>query len=187
MRGKFRSRYIVLSSPSGGGKTTIVRALLNRYENLVASVSATTRPQRYREVDGRDYFFLTDDAFRKEIAAGNFLEYEEVHGFYYGTPKKAVDEIVDKGNSVLFDIDVKGALSIKRQYPDALLIFIKVSSEEELRRRLSRRKSEPPESIEKRLQRLPFEYSHAERFDYILVNENLNKTVAEVEKLIISR
>jgi guanylate kinase len=187
MKGKFRSRYIVLSSPSGGGKTTIVRALINRYQNLVPSVSATTRPQRHREVNGRDYHFLTEDAFQKEIAAGNFLEFEEVHGFYYGTLKKAVNEIVDKGNSVLFDIDVKGALRIKKQYPEAVLIFIKVSSEEELRRRLSRRKSETPETIKKRLQRLPFEYSQAELFDYILVNENLKNTIAHVEKLILSR
>ena len=103
MKNNFFSRYIVLSSPSGGGKTTIVRALLDRYTNLQSSVSATTRPQRAKEVNGKDYYFLTDQAFRKEMAAGNFLEYEEVHGFFYGTLKKEVDEKVKNGNSILFD------------------------------------------------------------------------------------
>lgn len=187
MKNNFFSRYIVLSSPSGGGKTTIVRALLDRYTNLQSSVSATTRPQRAKEVNGKDYYFLTDQAFRKEMAAGNFLEYEEVHGFFYGTLKKEVDEKVKNGNSILFDIDVKGALSIKKQYPDAILIFIKVASEEELRIRLSRRKSETPKSIEKRLQRLPFEYAQAKRFDYIVTNDELNKTISEIEHIIIKQ
>ena len=185
MIGNFRSHYIVLSSPSGGGKTTIVRALVDRYENLEQSISATTRPQRQKEVDGKDYYFLTGDAFHKEIAAGHFLEYEEVHGFFYGTLIKAVDEIVARGCSVLFDIDVNGALSIKKQYPETILIFIKVPSEDVLRHRLSGRKSETPESIEKRLQRLPFEYSQAEAFDHIIVNENLTSTIAEVEQLLL--
>ena len=183
MKNNFFSRYIVLSSPSGGGKTTIVRALLDRYTNLQSSVSATTRPQRAKEVNGKDYYFLTDQAFRKEMAAGNFLEYEEVHGFFYGTLKKEVDEKVKNGNSILFDIDVKGRMNQGTQG----FTFIKVASEEELRIRLSRRKSETPKSIEKRLQRLPFEYAQAKRFDYIVTNDELNKTISEIEHIIIKQ
>ncbi len=181
---KFQSRFIVLSAPSGGGKTTIAKMLVKRYDEMSISISATTREKRPQEKEGKDYFFLSKDEFSENVQNDNFLEYEEVHGDYYGTLKNRVEELVDRGKTVIFDIDVKGAISIKKKYPDAILLFIKPPSLEELKTRLNKRKSESEEAINKRLGRIEFEYEQAEKFDYVIINDNLHHTIEQIEDLI---
>jgi guanylate kinase len=180
----FRSKYIVLSAPSGGGKTTIAKMLVKRHKNMSISISATTRPKRLNEKDGRDYFFLTKKEFKEQIDNDNFIEYEEVHGDYYGTLKNRIIELLEKGQTVIFDIDVKGALSIKKLYPEAILLFIKPPSLDELKKRLMKRKSESEEAINKRLGRIDFEYTQAIQFDHIIINDNLQQTIDQIERII---
>ncbi|APF19529.1 Guanylate kinase [Caldithrix abyssi DSM 13497] len=183
---KFKSPYIVFSAPSGGGKTTIVKTLNARHPETVISVSATTRPIRPNEKDGVDYYFLDKETFEKYIEQGKFLEYEQVHGNYYGTLKEVVERHTAEGKTVLFDIDVNGALSIKKHYPQAILIFLKPPSEQVLIERLKKRKTETEETIRKRLARLPYEYQQAEKFDYIVINDDLEKTIKEIETIILA-
>ncbi len=182
---EFKSPYIAFSAPSGAGKTTIVKHLAEHYPQTVISVSATTRAKRPFETDGVDYIFLSEEAFKKAIAQGRFLEYEQVHGNYYGTLLDTVETFRRQNRTVLFDIDVNGALAIKRRFPETILIFIKPPSTEELVRRLKARKSETEASIRKRLERLEFEYARAEEFDYVVINDDLQKAIAEVEALIL--
>lgn len=182
---KYKSPYIVFSAPSGAGKTTIIKSLLNKHDDIIISVSATTRSKRAGEENGRDYYFLTVDEFEESKKNGRFLEYEEVHGNYYGTLKEKVDKIVNSGKPVVFDLDVKGATSIKKAYPNALLIFIKPPSKAILEDRLRNRKSEDTESIELRLNRLEYEFEQAANFDHHVINDNLENTIKEVESLIL--
>ena len=182
---EFKSPYIAFSAPSGAGKTTIVRILEKKYPQLVISISAATRPRRSNEIDGHDYYFMDIADFKKKIEDGSFLEYEEVHGQYYGTLIEKIEEFTALGKTVLFDIDVNGAQSVKKHYPQALLFFIKPPSKEELIRRLQLRKSETEDIIKKRLERLQYEYEQAENFDHIIINDNLEDTVKEIEKLIL--
>jgi guanylate kinase len=179
-----KPQLIVLSSPSGGGKTTICKALASRNPDFKISVSATTRPPREGEKEGVEYHFLSSGEFFRQVENDEFMEYEEVHGNYYGTLKSRVDQLLQDGFSVIFDIDVNGALAIKKKYPEAILIFIRPPSLEELKRRLRARKTEDPASIEKRLQRLPMEYAKAKYFDYDIVNENLEKTIIRIRDII---
>ena len=175
---------IVLSAPSGGGKTTICKKLLERNPDFRLSISATTRKRRTTERDGVDYYFLSEEQFREMIKNGDFLEYEQVHGYYYGTLKKTVETFLQEGYSILFDIDVNGALKIKQHYPEALLIFIQPPSLEELKKRLRNRKTDDPSEIEKRLKRLPEEYAKSVYFDHIVVNDELDDTVKKIEHII---
>ena len=177
-------KFIVLSAPSGAGKTTIAKKLAQRNANMVIAISATTRPKRPREVDGKDYFFIGKEEFEKHIHNGDFIEYEQVHGDFYGTLLNIVESLKSAGKIVLFDIDVKGALNIKKLYPDSLLIFIEAPSIEELQRRLQRRRSDSFAAIKKRLDRIKFEYEQAKKFDHIVVNEKLEETVQYIEELI---
>ena len=182
---KLNSKYIVFSAPSGAGKTTIVKVLLEQIPDLALSISATTRNMRPGEMNAKDYFFLSKDEFEQAIREGKFLEHEVVHDNYYGTLKAKVDGLVKQGKSVVFDIDVKGARAIKDAYPEAVLIFIKPPSKEVLEQRLKDRQSEDEKSIKKRLERLEFEYEQASFFDYNIVNDNLEHAIEEVKKLIL--
>jgi len=182
---KFRSFFIVLSAPSGGGKTTIAKKLVNKHPDLVISVSATTRGKRRREKEGIDYFFLSNKKFEQLVKNNEFIEHEEVHGNYYGTLRSIVEKHISDGKTVVFDIDVKGALHIKEMYPKAILIFIKAPSMDVLRNRLVNRKSESREAIKRRLERLPLEYNMSDKFDYTIINHNLDNSVKEIEKIII--
>jgi guanylate kinase len=182
---KLRSKFIVLSAPSGGGKTTIAKMLVKKHKEMSISISATTRLRRPLEEEGKDYYFLSKADFSDNIQSDNFLEYEEVHGDYYGTLKSRVEGLVTQGLTVIFDIDVNGAITIKKKYPEAILLFIKPPSLEELKTRLKKRKSESEESINKRLGRIEIEYKQAEKFDYIIINDNLQHTVDEIEKIIL--
>ena len=178
------AKLVAISAPSGAGKTTICKLLAQRNPDFRISISATTRPPRQNEKNGVDYFFLSPEEFQKYIREGKFLEYENVHGHYYGTLKSVVEQLLQKGYTVLFDIDVNGALHIKQQFPETILIFIRPPSLEELKRRLRERKTERPEEIARRLQRLPEEYGKARYFDYDIVNEDLEKTVQQIEEII---
>ncbi len=150
-------KLIVLSAPSGSGKTTIAKEIMKRFPQIGFSVSATTRAKRADEVDGRDYFFLTKEEFKRRVDAGEFVEWEELYGDFYGTLKVEVDRAIDNGRDLLFDVDVKGGLSIKRHYPAALLIFIRPPSTDALKDRLVKRQTEDPETLRKRLARVQME------------------------------
>lgn len=177
-------QLIVISAPSGAGKTTICKVLMARNNKLRMSVSATTRPPRPTEQNGVDYIFLSQDEFDDKVNQHEFLEHEIVHDYNYGTLKSEVEKLLNQGFHVIFDIDVYGALTIKRKYPRAILIFLRPPSLDELKERLTRRKSDNPVEIEKRLRRLPEEYEKSKLFDYIVVNDELNKTVEKVEQIL---
>jgi guanylate kinase len=179
-----KSLLVVLSSPSGGGKTTICKALVARYPIFKKSVSASTRKPRKNEVNGVDYYFLSEKEFFKRVKEQEFLEYENVHGYYYGTLKAEVKKLLKKGNTVLFDIDVNGALNIKKSSPEAILFFIRPPSFEELEKRLLKRQTESKEEILKRLKRLPEEYAKADQFDYDVINDDLEETIEKIYQII---
>jgi guanylate kinase len=179
-----RGKLIVLSAPSGSGKTTIAKAIMKKYPSIVFSVSATTRPIRQGEENGKDYFFLTKDEFKSRVANGDLVEWEEIYGDYYGTLKSEVDKALARGLVMLFDVDVKGALSIKKRYPEALLIFIKTPSVESLKDRLTNRKTEDEGALKRRLDRVPMELSLGEQCDYQVTNDDLPKAIAEVESIL---
>lgn len=180
-----RGKLIVVSAPSGAGKTTIVKAILAKYPSLLFSVSATTRPIRAGEVDGRDYFFLQREEFERRIKAGQLVEWEEIYGNLYGTLKSEVDKALSAGKTMLFDIDVRGVLSIKRHYQnDTVVIFIRPPSVEVLRSRLLNRKTEDEATMNRRLDRVTMELETGNQFDYQVINDDLQTAVREVEQII---
>lgn len=176
---------MVFTAPSGSGKTTIVKHLLSRFDQLSFSVSATTRNKRDYETDGKDYYFLTVEAFQQKIAEDQFVEWEEVYpGRYYGTLKSEVDRIWKEGKFVLFDVDVLGAGSIKRMYGEkCLAVFVKPPSLEALIARLKARNTETPETLEIRKARFLKELKHEPNFDVVLINDQLDKALEEAEAL----
>jgi guanylate kinase len=180
------NRVIIFSAPSGSGKTTIVQHLLAVDKRLAFSVSACTRPKRAHEVDGRDYYFLSVDEFRRRIAAGDFLEYEEVYnGNYYGTLRAEVERLAAQDKVVLFDVDVVGGLSIKKEFgDDALAVFVKPPGIEVLKSRLRNRSTESEETLKIRIDKAVHELDFENRFDKVLVNDALEKTLPEAEKLV---
>ena len=179
-----KGKAVIISAPSGAGKTTIVKHLLESGLNLSFSVSATTRPRRPNEVNGVDYFFVSDDEFEKKIANNEFIEWERFYDYYYGTLKSFVDDNINIGKSVLFEVDVKGALSLKKIYPESFLIFIGPPSYEELVTRLKNRKTESESDLQKRIDRAKMELSFKKDFDYIFVNDELHKVYKSVKSLI---
>ncbi len=180
-----KKRLLCLASPSGGGKSTVARHLLSKYKNLSFSISATTRQPRKKELDGREYYFLSKEEFEKRIESGKLVEYEEIFGNYYGTLKFEVDRLLNAGYNIIFDIDVKGALSIKQVYPgDTITIFLKPESPEVLECRLRKRSSETEEQIQTRLARAEMEMNMQDKFDYVIVNEKLEDTFRQVEEVI---
>ncbi|MDE6515883.1 MAG: guanylate kinase [Bacteroidales bacterium] len=181
-----QGKLVIFSAPSGSGKTTIVRRVLPMLPRLAFSVSATSRQMRPGEQNGKDYYFLTADDFRKAVAAGDFLEYEEVYaGQFYGTLKSELTRIWAQNQDVVFDVDVKGGLRIKEQFPkQSLAIFIQPPSVAELKRRLEGRGTETPETLKKRLDRAEEELSFAPRFDLRIINDDLERAVAEVQAAV---
>lgn len=175
---------IVISGPSGAGKSTFVQRLLERFDDLRFSISATTRPRRGREVDGRDYHFLAEEEFQRRVEAGAFLEHAPVHGARYGTLRSEVDAALAAGRCPLLDVDVQGGLDVKRQIPDAVLVFLLPPSMHELERRLRERKTETEEKIQKRLQRAPDEIRCMMQYDYVVVNASIDKTQADLEAIV---
>jgi guanylate kinase len=180
-----RGKLIVISAPSGSGKTTIARAIMQKYPGMLFSVSATTRPPRAGELEGRDYFFLSKEEFQRRVAMGALVEWEEIYGNFYGTLKSEIDRALRQGTIMLFDVDVKGALSIKKTYPDdSVLIFIKPPSFEALQQRLLNRKTEDAATIRRRLDRVPMELEKGSQFDWQVVNDDLKIAVARVDEII---
>mgnify|MGYP000630989369 FL=1 len=178
-------RLIVLSAPSGAGKTTVARYLLETIPGAVFSVSATTRPRRNGEIDGRDYHFLSREEFERKIAHGELVEYEEIFGNYYGTLRSATEDALHRGSVMIFDVDVKGALSLKQAYPqDTFLLFIEPPSLEELERRLRHRGTESEDQIQRRLERAALEMSYRDRFDAVIINEDLATTLERAREVV---
>ena len=175
----------VVSSPSGGGKTSVIRTILNRHREYKYSISATTRKKRRQEIHGVDYYFLTDKQFDRYVENEEFVEWAHVHSDRYGTLKKSLENLLSDGKIVLLDIDVIGGMNVKKLFPkQALLIFLAPPSMEELQRRLKGRKSETADQIQKRLDRLPMEMSYADKYDVTIINEDFKKTVNQVENTI---
>ena len=184
---------LILSSPSGGGKTTIARALTERYDYAVYSVSTTTRPKRPEEKDGKAYHFVTGEEFEQRIAEDKFAEWADVHGNLYGTEKEQIENYVSSGKVVVMDLDVQGALNIRKTYSDAVLVFITPPSFENLKERLRLRGSESQDTFDLRLRNAKNEVSVAHRYDYLVINDVLDKSVdmvgaiMEVERHKIER
>ena len=179
-------KVIIFSAPSGAGKSTIVRHLLTKFNCLEFSVSATSRAPRGQEVDGKDYYFFSTEEFEDKIRKGDFVEYEEVYkGSYYGTLVSEVQRIWEKGNIIIFDIDVKGGVNLKRLYGEnALAVFIQPPSVEELRNRLVGRGTDAPEAIERRVAKAEEELTYADKFDVVLINDRLEEALATAEKIV---
>ncbi len=179
-------KAFIFSAPSGSGKTTIVKHLLENNADLGFSISASTRDRRGRtEKDGKDYYFLSPEEFKKRIDNDEFIEWEEVYaGNFYGTLKTEIERIWQEGRNVIFDVDVKGGINLKKYFGDkALAIFVKVPSIEILKERLKERGTETEESLSRRLFKAKFEMSFADKFDVVLVNEDLNTSLKEAQKL----
>jgi guanylate kinase len=178
-------KLIVIASPSGGGKTSIVKALMERHPEFEFSVSATTRKMRPGEMNGKDYFFVSKEAFEQLIKQGELAEYEYFYDTYYGTLKKEIDRALKIGHPMIFDVDVKGAQSIKKHYPnDTVQIFIAPPSREILEQRLRQRKTESEEKLRRRLERVPMELEIGKTFDHIVINDNLHKAITDVDDIV---
>jgi guanylate kinase len=179
-------KLLIITAPSGAGKTTIVRHLLQQFPQLEFSVSATTRPKREYEEDGKDYFFLSEAAFREKVAAGDFAEWEEVYaGRMYGTLRSEMERIWDKGHCIVFDIDVLGAMNLQRQFPKtSMSLFIAPPSIEALRQRLEARGTETTASLETRLERAEMEMAQSGGFHHVLVNDQLEQACNTAGELV---
>ncbi len=174
---------MIVSGPSGVGKGTIVKTIIAKREDVVESVSCTTRPPREGEIDGKHYFFISREEFEKRIKENGFLEYDEHFGNVYGTPRSFVEQTLER-KSIILEIDVEGGLRVKKHYPDCVLVMIVPPSIEELQRRLEGRESESKQEIENRLARIEYEYSKKDLYDYIIVNDDLETAIKEVEDII---
>ncbi len=181
---KIKGKIIIISSPSGGGKTSICRGLLRRNKDWRFSVSATTRPKRKNERHGREYLFMEYAEFREHAGRGYFAEWCQVHRYYYGTPRKQLEDTLYKGGIILLDVDVKGAAKLKKAYPEAATVFILPPSKTELRKRLKRRGTEDDKHFKIRQKRALSEMKLYRKFEYTIVNKNLNTAVREVEMII---
>ena len=179
-----KGKIFVVAAPSGAGKTTIVKNILSNLPELALSISATTRKKREHEINGVDYHFISEEEFLKIIEENGFVEWEKFYDYYYGTPKGFIEEKTKSGISVLLEIDVKGALNIKLIYPDAILIYISPPSFEVLVERLKNRKTEDENDLKKRIERAKMELSLKDKFDYLVVNKDLNTAVSEVKTII---
>lgn len=180
------SKLIIISAPSGSGKTTIVKHLLEQFPSLAFSISATSRPIRPGETDGKDYYFLSEAQFRERIEEGDLLEWEEVYpGSYYGTLRSEVRRLTSAHKHVIFDVDVVGGLNIKREFGSrALAIFVRPPSLEELEQRLVRRQTDSNDNIRKRVDKAAHEITFADKFDFVLFNDDLEKAKQDAVKAV---
>jgi guanylate kinase len=157
---------------------------LCEFDDLVFSISATTRKRRGNEVEGKDYFFISEDEFKRKIENDEFIEWEKFYDYYYGTLKSFVDKQLEQNKSVLLEVDVKGAVRIKKKYSNSVLIFIAPPSKEVLKQRLINRKTETAEDLQKRIERAEMELEYKDKFDYVVINENLDKAIEEVKEIV---
>lgn len=176
----------VVTGPSGVGKSTIIREVLKKFDNLVFSVSYTTRPKRLGEENGTDYFFVDQKTFIKLRDRGEFLEWAEVHGHYYGTSRSQVEEAIRSGKHVLLDVDVQGAMKIMEIYPDAVFVFIAPPTFSDLKNRLMMRKTESEESLQRRLEDAKWELAQAHKFEYLIVNRELTSSIRGLESIVVA-
>lgn len=182
---KRRGILIVVSGFSGSGKGTLMKELLSRYEKRYAlSVSATTRPPREGEQEGREYFFRTKEEFEKMIAKGQLIEYAKYVDNYYGTPREYVEDMLDAGKDVILEIEIQGALKVKKAFPDTVMLFVTPPSVEELKKRLVGRGTETMEVIDSRMKRAVKEAEGMEQYDYLIVNDHLDACVEEMHGII---
>ncbi len=179
-----RGILVVVSGFSGSGKGTLMKTLLEKYDNYALSISATTRQPRAGEENGREYFFVTKEQFQEMIREDQLIEYAQYVDNYYGTPKAYVEKQMDAGKDVILEIEIQGALKVKEQFPETLLVFIMPPSAEELKRRLVGRGTETEEVIQSRLERAVKESEGIERYDYLLVNDDVERCSEEMHRLI---
>ncbi len=181
---KNNGRLFVISGPSGVGKGTICKQLIERNSNILVSVSATTRKPRTEDIEGVTYYFKTEAEFKKMIDDGKFLEWANYNGNYYGTPGDAVDENLARGIDIILEIETQGALNVMQKRPDAVSVFIVPPNTDALYERLKNRGSESPEEIENRVKAAEWELSQKEKYDYIVVNDCLDEAIARIENII---
>lgn len=182
---KKRGILIVVSGFSGAGKGTLMKALLNKYDNYALSISATTRNPREGEVDGREYFFKTTEDFEKMIAQDELIEYAKYVNNYYGTPRAYVEEQLESGKDVILEIEIQGALKVKEKFPETLLLFVTPPSADILRGRLVGRGTETMEVVESRMRRAAEEAEGMEAYDYLIINDDLEVCVREMHRIIV--
>ncbi|MBY0755517.1 guanylate kinase [Clostridium sardiniense] len=175
---------LVISGPSGAGKGTICKALLDKHKDIYLSVSATTREPRVGEVHGVNYFFKTKEEFLQKVEEGDFLEHAEVYGNYYGTPKSSVQKMLDEGRDVILEIDIQGALKVKENCEEGIFIFILPPSMEELKQRIIKRGSETPESLMTRFKSAYKEINYISKYNYAVVNDEVDTAVTKLEAII---
>ena len=179
-------KLIIITGPSGVGKGTVVKELLDRNKDIWLSISATTRNPRVGEKDGLNYYFISEERFKDMIDKKEFLEWAQFAGNYYGTPLSTVNEKIEKGFVVLLEIEVEGAKQIKEKFPESLSIFLLPPSKEELEKRIRNRGTEKEEAIDRRLSRADYEIASSDEFDFVLTNHDVDETVKEVFKIIKS-
>ena len=179
-------KLIIITGPSGVGKGTVVKELLDRNKDIWLSISATTRNPRVGEKDGLNYYFISEERFKDMIDKKEFLEWAQFAGNYYGTPLSTVNEKIEKGFVVLLEIEVEGAKQIKEKFPESLSIFLLPPSKEELEKRIRNRGTEKEEAIDRRLSRANYEIASSNQFDFVLTNHDVDETVKEVFKIIKS-
>jgi guanylate kinase len=184
MTKRTKGLLVVLSSPSGGGKTTICEKILARHKDYVRSISVTTRDRRKGERQGKDYLFVTEEEFKRRIKRREFVEWAWVHGHRYGTLKRSVTKAQEGGKVAFFVLDVQGGMAMKKLYPDSVLIFILPPSLGELKRRLVRRRTENSQEVKNRLKTGLKEMDFRSKYDYVVINRNLGQTVKSVEEII---
>ncbi|MCX7015503.1 MAG: guanylate kinase [Candidatus Sumerlaeota bacterium] len=181
---KRKGMLIVVSAPSGGGKSSVLRGVMERVDNLSYSISATSRPKRAAEVEGKDYYFIPREEFEKRIKEGFFLEWAEVHGHLYGTPRALVERLLGEGLDILLDVDVQGGLELRRALPQTVLIFVMPPSMNALEERLRARQSDSEDAIRLRLHNAATEIQFWSQYDYVVVNEHLEDAIRGVENII---
>lgn len=180
-----KGKIVIISGPSGVGKSTICKEAVKRLDNVCLSISVTTRPMAEAEVDGQDYRFLSQQQFRKRINEGSLLEYAKVFGHLYGTPKDKVEEALAAGKTIILEIDVKGAIQVKSVYPDAMMVFIFPPTEKELAQRMKNRGREGSQALEERLEGAGAEFAAArEYYEHMVANDDLEQAVKEVIQII---
>lgn len=184
---KSKGSLFIVSAPSGAGKTTLCRHLIETLPNLGFSVSFTTRRPRPGEVNDRDYTFISREDFRSKADQGEFIEWAEVHGEFYGTSKKRVEALVAEGNDVILDIDTQGAMQIKRKFHDGIYIFVLPPSLQILRERLETRMTDSEQEIDRRFKRATDEIKTYQEYDYVIMNDNLDDAVRKFKAIIISQ
>ena len=184
MTQKKEALIIIVSAPSGSGKTTLVDRLLEKCEGVKRSISCTTRAPREGEKEGDDYIFLSQEDFKKKAEAGDFVEWEETFDNFYGTPKDQFTEALEKGEDIILSIDVKGARNVKKEFPESISVFIMPPSAEELAERLRNRNTDKESQVSLRLKESSREIEAADEYDYLVINDDLERSVEELRSII---